>query len=548
MQSVERGSELLDASDRRTFDRASQSHPQHHDHDHDHDHDYNYELPLSPYSIVTTTFVCIATPSERKTTEPNTQHQHTPYHLEYIPESQFDRDDQIESYHSPQSQDSVASTPSVDTDSFSLISPRSSIRRALTHPVAIPTKDAMNITLEDVCHASMPDSPPDLSGSKSSKSSSFHSSYASSDHDSIAADISHFEDIGLDDEIRAEREIGEFNLQLENPNPFTKSYDLRSKRPPVGRKSNSVSNVAMRRELIISKNRPAWPSLRGQVKNATETSLGGPGLGLMPVPGMSRRGFTSPSTPTLASMGKRNRSPSPASSISAFSLPGASRVSGRRGSWQSTRERKSQVELEKECDEDDGDDVPDDLVLENVPISPRPPEERMQSLPPSPKDKKEKKEKTAGNGTPLVPVESGSLRSPLTPNKPSPHRNMSMGQFPLHSPNGHGFAQKGRAKSWTAALSELSEEAKSLTAALEEHADSQSQSDASNPQSRSSTLKEHPNRENEKAARVRVQSSLAELPPLRRTDIMVDPLPISLAKSWLYHLCIYPAFSTGLLS
>ncbi|KAI2017957.1 hypothetical protein LOZ48_006810, partial [Ophidiomyces ophidiicola] len=45
-----------------------------------------------------------------------------------------------------------------------------------------------------------PDSPPDLSGSKSSKSSSFHSSSHRSSPDGILADISHFEDIGLDED------------------------------------------------------------------------------------------------------------------------------------------------------------------------------------------------------------------------------------------------------------------------------------------------------------------------------------------------------------
>lgn len=191
----------------------------------------------------------------------------------------------------------------------------------------------------------------------------------------------------------------------------------------------------------------------------------------------------------------------------------------RRGSWQSNRERKSQRELEKECDEDDGDDVPDDFVLENVPISPRPLEERVQSLPPSP-DGPEKKEKVrpAGNGTPLVPVEQGSLRSPISPHKPTiGHRGISMGQFPI---NHDAFPMKGRAKSWTAALSDLSEEAKSLTEALEAHADEQEHK----PRSRSSSRNTQTDR------KPRVHSSLAELPPLRRTDIMIDPLPISKEK------------------
>lgn len=45
-----------------------------------------------------------------------------------------------------------------------------------------------------------PNSPPDLSGSKSSKSSSFRSSSQLSGPDGIFTDISNFEDIGLEDD------------------------------------------------------------------------------------------------------------------------------------------------------------------------------------------------------------------------------------------------------------------------------------------------------------------------------------------------------------
>lgn len=45
-----------------------------------------------------------------------------------------------------------------------------------------------------------PNSPPELSESKSSKSSSFHSSSQLSGPDGILADISNFEDIGLEDD------------------------------------------------------------------------------------------------------------------------------------------------------------------------------------------------------------------------------------------------------------------------------------------------------------------------------------------------------------
>src|ERR1700733_3261034 len=47
---------------------------------------------------------------------------------------------------------------------------------------------------------SPPNSPPDLSRSKSSKSSSAHSSFQSSSPDGILSDVTNFEDIGLGDD------------------------------------------------------------------------------------------------------------------------------------------------------------------------------------------------------------------------------------------------------------------------------------------------------------------------------------------------------------
>lgn len=369
-------------------------------------------------------------------------------------------------------------------------------------------------------HSPMPGSPPDLTGSKSSKSSSFHSSYQSDDN-GIASDAGNFEDIGLDDESRAEAEIGHFEVKTSNPYDASFANDLHKKVKERKRVPMAATNGnRIPRELTTTKTRPAYPSLRGQVRNATVN-----GLGLMPIHNgslMSQRGFTSPSTPSLPIM-KRNRSSSP-------NLPGspghlsAGSLRARRGSWQATRERKSLKDLEKECDEDDGDDLPDDIFLENIPISPRPPQERTASMPPStstsPERPPKEKVRSLGNGTSPIPAEQGVLRSP----KPGINRGASMGQFPI---NHNSFANKGRAKSWTAALSELSEEAKALTEALEAHADDEERRELDPKQRRSS---------HQGVARAatfekpRVKSAIAELPPLRRTDIMIDPLPISKEK------------------
>lgn len=296
----------------------------------------------------------------------------------------------------------------------------------------------------------------------------------------------------MDDESRAEAEIGSFEVKKPS---FDPSYatDLRKQRKR-GPMSVTHGNRPQR-ELTVSK-KPAYPSLTTQIRNATGTE------GLLPIAG-GRRGVTSPIVPTLS----RNRSTSP-------NLPrhhgnlSATSLTSRRGSWQSSR--KTIKELERECDEDDGDDLPDDVFLQNIPISPRPPSERVPSNPvstsTSPDRAPKEKVRNVGNGTSHRPAEQGQLRSPYS----GMHRAASMGQFPIHD------YPKGRAKSWTAALSDLNDEAKALTEALEEHADVE---DSSMDYTRSLRVEKQ-----------RVKSAIAELPPLRRTDIMIDPLPISKEK------------------
>lgn len=487
------------------------------------------------HDSVNTTFFCIptaTTASTRAAALPASPH--TPYHIYYIPSFDFNplldlRADPYFDYEEEIIQSSgapsyfIRNDPTTATDTTTTTSSKPIVRRSLTHPLSLNTKDAMNFAMLEDAQAPTPGSPPDLTGSKSSKSSSFHSSYQS-EEDSILADVNHFEDIGLDDDARSEREIGDFALK--SPNPFTTTYasDLRSVKRPL-MKTTKLHTAGSQRELIGSRTRPTYPTLRGQVASATGESYG---LGLMPG-NTTPRGLISSSTPTLASNGRRYRSPSPNQSVSPHRLPNlrhsATSPNPRRGSWQSNRERKTQKELEKEFDEEDGDDVPDDCLLENVPISPRPPQERTTSLPTSPDqspdrspDRIEKKQKAkpAGNGTPPHAVAQGDLKSPLATPKPStPNRGMSMGQFPIHHDR---FPMKTRAKSWNVALSELSDEARALTEALELYADEKR--GPNQRRSQSSTRRRSPQR-------VR---SLAELPPLRRTNIMIDPLPISKEK------------------
>jgi len=82
---------------------------------------------------------------------------------------------------------------------------------------------------------------------------------------------------------------------------------------------------------------------------------------------------------------------------------------------------------------------------------------------------------------------------------------------------------KARSKSWNVALSELSAETKALTEKLEERAEELYKETGSSTSRRRSL--ELPN-----YAKPRVRSAMAELPPLQRGNIMIDPLPISKEK------------------
>ncbi|KAK6587507.1 hypothetical protein PZA11_000797 [Diplocarpon coronariae] len=351
--------------------------------------------------------------------------------------------------------------------------------------------------------AGSPGSPPDLTGSKSSQSSSFHSSYQSDN--SILSDVDNFEDIGLGDDSRSEADGAGFDPHPKTTNrPSEASGSDRATRKRTPTPATSTSRT--RRDLTAGNSKSQLQSLRSQVRGTAD------GLGLLPI--QSRRGLASASVGSLPAL-RRGRSTSPGltSSLSSCS-PSVDAVKARRSSWQANRERKTAAQLELEFDEDDGDDVPDEVLLENVPITPRLLKERTRSTPPSgassperPPPSPQGRVRSLGNGTSPRPAEQGEFRSP---------RPRSGGQSPIHD-----TFPKGRAKSWTAALSELSQEAKALTEALEAHADDEE----SNP----GASRRGPPRART-TEKPRVRSALAELPPLRRTDIMIDPLPISKEK------------------
>lgn len=377
-------------------------------------------------------------------------------------------------------------------------------------------------------------SPPSGPNSKSSKSSSFQSSRSfGSDRDSILTDASHFEDIGLEDD--APQQDRDLQQPKRDPSPFTASYasDLRaksltslSKTQQSQQRSHSKSRtlqVTQREITNSSRHRPSSPNRDPHVRSTSTNQLF-----VNPLPLRNNGNRVPNSRPSV--LGRRHRTPSPnvPTNLSINSRGHkALSLQTRRSSWQSNRERKSEAELERECDEDDGDDIPEGFVLDNVPLSPRPASERTKSQPPSKANSPERsaKEKTrpAGNGTPAVAAHQGSIGELRSPVGRSESASSS-----LKSPILTGARSPlKRASSWNLTLAALSKDAKEITEKLEEHADelevkAQRSSTGSLPKARRASEIE--------ASKLKHKSALPELPPLRRSNIMIDPLPISKEK------------------
>lgn len=383
--------------------------------------------------------------------------------------------------------------------------------------------------------------------SKSSKSSSFQSSRSyGSDRESVLTDVSHFEEIGLQDDVPQKDQ--DQQQQKRDPSPYAPSYasDLRVKsltnlpksqqlqpqQQQIRSLSKSRSLQVTQREIHPTRRRAASPGLQldvrdPHVRGTSVNQLLAGSIGVLP---LRNNGKHVPnSRPSVPSFSRRHRTPSPnlQPSLSINPRDPAMSLRLRRSSWQSTRERKSEAELERECDEDDGDDIPEGFVLDNVPLSPRPASERTKSQPPSKQSSPERKPKdkvrSVGNGTPAIAAAHGSIGELRSP---SARSDATFSSFKSPDLNGAPSPIQTRANSWNSHLADLNKDAKELTEKLEEHAEklelkSQRSSTGSLPKAR---------RASDVQARPKHKSALAELPPLRRSNIMIDPLPISKEK------------------
>ena len=361
--------------------------------------------------------------------------------------------------------------------------------------------------------------PPDLTNSKSSKSSSFHSETLS---DYMGpSDLSHFEEINLDDV-----SAGPNAFPMPTSPDHRVVYEARSisSSSLSSIRSTPLSHSAQHSFRDLTGRKPQYPSLKGPVNHAIRQQ---PQQPQQLQPGKMRRGFTSPSAPSLQTMNlaaprRSSRSPSPSSAHTSAHrtlsrkssrtldvLPSPS-VNARRQSWQDAK-RKTVKEREAECDDED-DELPEDAVIWNIPISPRPAQERS----PAPS--------TSGSPPQPSPIGSTASAGPSStrtspapnsrlPQPPSPHSNRTESPPTL---------ERQRTHTWQDTYGSLDPDAKKLTEALEEfQVEFEKKQEIKRQQpglARSTSLNEPESKKK------------TTLPPIRKSDPLIDPFQPSAEK------------------
>lgn len=364
-----------------------------------------------------------------------------------------------------------------------------------------------------VCTA--PSSPPELSGSKSSKTST---SQPSSD-EGIFPDVGNFEEIGLEDDVDAPS-----NVKNADAAPYGRATGLpRSSTARLHGKAMMTAIAAVPRDLTsLHSSNKRTPYLQGQVNGIlAQASRSTPKL--KGVSSNSRdaavHSTTAMSIPSRESRRSRSTSPVPPTSklrptLSATNLALSPTV-GRAEPWQFRR--KSVKDLEDEYHDSD-EELPEDTSLWNVPISPRPLQERIASRSASPDGR--------NAGPRPLPLEHSvsELSLASSPGKSSSSSSRSRnGRAPRSNSAGPERGQisprirNPRTISYNNMLSDLSEEARIITEALEYHA-TQNGWQAEESGSSSDELKRA------------LRGTVVELPPLQKSNIMIDPLPISKEK------------------
>lgn len=371
---------------------------------------------------------------------------------------------------------------------------------------------------------SLPGSPPDLSGSRSSKSSSQSSTFSSPD--GLESDVTNFEEIGLDDDKQTlPRSYHSRDVSMQS---VSSQHELI--------KSAEAMNSERRTQLPQlqthgkpSSQRPDWAAPRNPAAKMATMKRGFTSPesffpGIMRTRSSSpptRRVFPSGSSVPLSAGGLRPLSQSPGSLLG---------VPSRRSSWQP--QRKTIQELEDEYHDSD-DELPDDASLWNVPVSPHvggqrshrssfrgSPDRRGLSQSPGPVPLAHAK--TAPDSPPR-PTTMHSQQS-LPKNRSHGSRSSSLnptGSNPP-SPRRTNPLRNGRTKSWNLAMADLSEEARVISETLQYHAESK---DESRP------VSSHANASSDSLALPKTSGSRntsIHLPPIQKSTL--DFMPISKEK------------------
>ncbi|GMG08348.1 unnamed protein product [Aspergillus oryzae] len=372
------------------------------------------------------------------------------------------------------------------------------------------SKQLARYDMTTVC--TTPNSPPELSGSKSSKSSSFRSSSQLDGPDGIFTDISNFEDIGLEDDADLA-----YNNAVASPYgrpglPRSSTARMQSKTPMIT--TRELTTTSQQTKGLHKPPAQVNGMLSLQTRSVSRSKSGNkrdPGSTKSPskTPNSQRARSTSPLRPA-SHLGS-----SPSTHSLSLSPANARPTLNRKQSWQPNR--KTLKELEEEYHDSD-EELPEDASLWNVPISPRPLEDRSASRSTSPNGRSPGPRPLplshSVKDVSLPGVRSPSGSRPARPAVRSSSAGPERGQISPRNP---------RVYSYNSMMSDLSEEAKIITEALEHHADQRERKRGENLQSGLSSLRS--SEESKRGSRGTI-----ELPPLQKSNIMIDPLPISKEK------------------
>ncbi|KAK6538123.1 hypothetical protein TWF694_011005 [Orbilia ellipsospora] len=271
---------------------------------------------------------------------------------------------------------------------------------------------------------------------------------------------------------------------------------------PVG--GRDLVSAKTRPSLAITQSSPAVvdnhlaPPARSSRRKKSPTTVRGP---------TSRHSSPGPPSPRAISL---NISGS-GTNLNAKGLPTLPYNHGsavRRSSWQPGRKTKTVEEIEKECDDDDDDEIPEDIMFWNIPLSPR----AGKSLP------------SAGSKSPSPDRLSDSTDSrrnseidgaPKEETVDTPTASQSSVSLPSLSRSESGESEsrgrmKSRGKSWGDVMHELGHDAKELTEALERYADESIEA-----------------KERELQKQVKASRNVSTTPPRRESRIALPPKQVS---------------------